>query len=78
MPDSERYVQLHGGLTVPVEPLLLGLDLERRGFLVRLDDDGTIVVQPGSRLTDEDRRQIRGWKPDLRALLTYQAPETVQ
>ena len=55
--------------------MLLLLDLEARGFTVRLNNDGTIVVQPGSQLTDEDRRQIRGWKPHLCALLDYTAPE---
>jgi hypothetical protein len=75
---SERYVLLRGGLSVPIEPLLLLLDLESRGFQLTVDDDGGIVIIPGSRLTDEDRRLVRGWKPHLIALLNYEAPGQVQ
>ena len=73
--DSEKLVCLKGGLTVPVEPLFVLLDLENRGFRLTVDEDGGIVVTPGSLLTDDDRRLIRGWKPHIRALLEYTPPE---
>ena len=71
--DSERYVLLKGGLAVPLEPLELLLDLERRGFTL-FRDAGDVLVLPGNQLTRDDRRLIRGWKPHLLALLDYQAP----
>jgi hypothetical protein len=74
----ERYVCLRGGLTVPVEPVKLLLDLERRGF--HLTRDGSdIVIQPFSLLTDEDRDALRRWKPHALALLAYvEVPMLVQ
>jgi hypothetical protein len=71
---SDRYVLLKGGLAVPLEPLRLLLDLESRGFTV-FREDGDVVVLPGNQLTDDDCRQIRGWKPHLLALLDYPEPE---
>ncbi len=70
---SDRYVLLRGGLAVPVEPLLLVLDLETRGFGLH-SDGGDIVVSPASRLSDRDRRALRRWKFHVLALLTYEPP----
>lgn len=74
---SERYVSLRGGLTVPLEPLLLVLDLEARGF--RLVPDGDwIIVAPFSQLTDDEQQLLRRWKFHVLALLDYRAPEVLQ
>jgi len=70
-----RYVWLKGGLVLPVEPVLLLLELEARGFQLSRDDD-LIWVQPSSKLTDQDKAQLKLWKQHVLALLDYQAPAT--
>ena len=77
MPAGSDYVHLRGGLTVPVEPLLLVFRLQERGFSLAPDGEA-LVVQPYERLTRTDCEQIRRWKRHVPALLTYQAPEVVQ
>lgn len=74
---SERYVCLKGGLVVPVEPVLLLLDLEARGFKLSRDGDD-ILVRPFSKLGDDDKRNLKLWKPHVLALIDYIAPELVQ
>lgn len=62
------------GLTVPLEAFRLVLDLEARG--IYLDDDGEyLLVGPSELLTDQDRAQIRRWKPHLRAIVEYDADQ---
>lgn len=71
---SSGYVCLRGGLCVPVDAVLLQLELESRGF--RLTPDGEqLIVQPGSQLTPDDRARITTWKWHLLALVDYRAPE---
>ena len=74
---TSELVYLKGGLTIPVDPLLLIFRLQERGFSLTPDGD-TLVVQPYQQLTREDCNQIRRWKAHLMALLRYEAPETVQ
>jgi hypothetical protein len=74
MPAASEYVVLGGGLTMPVAPMLLMLDLERRGFQFERDGDD-IIVRPFSHLTEADRIGLRRWKPQVLALLDYRAPE---
>ena len=73
---SERYVVLRGGLSVPLEPVLLLLDLESRGFDVSREDDA-ILIRPKGRLTDADRNALKRWRPHVLALLSYE-PEAIQ
>ena len=73
--ESERYVVLQGGLALPVEPVLLLLDLEARGF--KLSRDGAnILIQPFSKLNDEDKRHLKLWKHHVLALIDYKPSET--
>ena len=74
---SERYVQLRGGLVVPVAPIALLLDLESRGLTLSRDGDDLLISPPG-RLTDDDRAALRRWKCHVLALMDYQVPERVQ
>lgn len=76
MPHASDYVMLKGGLSMPVAPVLLLLDLEARGLHVDRDGDD-LTVSPGDQLTDTDCREIRRWKVHLLALVDYE-PETVQ
>lgn len=70
---SDGYVVLRGGLSLPLAPVLLALELEARGFALTLDGDA-LLVQPGSKLTQEDAARIRRWKRHLLAVLTYESP----
>lgn len=71
---SEPFVFLRGGLTIPLAPFQLALDLERRGFSMRREGDDLLVV-PGRELTNEDRTMITRWKTHVLALLDYQPPQ---
>jgi hypothetical protein len=73
--ESAAYVVLRGGLAVPVAPVRLLLDLERRGL--RIERDGAdLVVSPSAALTEQDCAAIRRWKLHLLALISY-APEVM-
>lgn len=72
--DGQRFVFLRGGLVVRQEPVLLLLDLEARGFRLNRDGDD-IIVSPFSKLTAEDKAQIKLWKRFILALLSYEPPE---
>jgi hypothetical protein len=72
-PSELRYVWLKGGLVLPLEPILLALELEAKGFQLSRDGDN-IWVRPSSKLTDDDKAQLKLWKRHVLALLDYQAP----
>jgi hypothetical protein len=71
---ESRLVMLRGGFTVPMEPVLLLLALEARGVCLSRDGD-ELLVQPGTRLTDQDRIELRRWRWHLLALVDYVPPE---
>jgi len=62
--SDARFVQLKGGPLIPVEPVLLVLELEARGFLLSWDG-ADIWIRPASPLTDEDRARVVRWKPQV-------------
>lgn len=67
---ASEFVTLRAGITCPVTPILLMIDLESRGFKLAQDGD-VLVVQPYQQLTADDCTEIRRWKAHLLALLTY-------
>jgi hypothetical protein len=70
------YVTLKGGPTVPVEPVELALEFERRGIRLATDSDHQLVVPDhDGRLTEDDRASLQRWRHHLGAILEYQAPE---
>ena len=77
--EPQQFVTLAGGLTLPVQPCLLALELESMGFmLTRLDGD-VLSVQPYERLTRQDYAAIKRWKWHLLAIADYSAaPPEVQ
>jgi hypothetical protein len=76
--DSDnRYVVLRGGLALPIEPILLLLDLEARGFQIASDGDA-LLIGPQRDLTADDCERIAKWKTHLLALIDYRPPERVQ
>ena len=70
--DVSEVVTLRGGLTVSLDALLLGWDLEDRGFTMRPIGDRLQVVPP-ERLTIGDAAAIRQYKADLLRLVQYDA-----
>ncbi len=73
--NASNYVMLRGGLTVPLEPLLLALDLEARG--IRLEtDDADVIASPREKLTDADRQAVRRWKAHIITILHYTADDS--
>lgn len=73
---SERYVCLPG-VTLPLEPVLLALDLEHRGLRLEVDGD-VLAVSPRDRLTEEDRDAIRRWRWHLIEIVTLAERPRVQ
>jgi hypothetical protein len=73
---ASEFVLLKGGLTVPVAPLLLLLDLEARGLRVKRDGDD-LTVYPGDLLTEQDCQLIRCWKRHILTLLSYSPDEVM-
>ena len=71
---ASDFVTLKAGITCPVAPILLLLNLEERGFSLQQDADA-LLVQPYQQLTAEDCQAIRRWKAHLIALLHYAPPE---
>jgi hypothetical protein len=69
-----NYVHLKGGLAVPVAPLLLALEMERRGISLRRDGED-LVVRPWSQVTEAERAALRRWKHHVLAIIAYEAPE---
>ncbi len=76
-PTRPAFVQLQNGPVLPLEPVLLALALESRGFTLQADGTDLIVV-PGSRLTPDDCDAIRRWKSHLLAIVSYVPPDRPQ
>lgn len=75
--DSDAYVTLRNGLTVPVEALRLAWALEDRGATLAVAGEDTLLVKPRGLLTDADREAIRRWKLHLLALALYSDTVTI-
>ena len=71
---ASDYVTLRGGLCVPLAPMLLALQLEERGVHMQRDGEN-VCVKPWSRVTEQERAELKRWKTHILALLDYQAPE---
>ncbi len=71
--SEQRFVDLRGGLVLPLEPWLLVFDLQARGFALRPDGPDLLVV-PFSKLTAVDVQQLRRWKRHVLAILHYEPP----
>ncbi len=77
---ADRYVTLKPdartgqAVTLPIEPILLALDLERRGYRQSLDAAQQYQIAPAAGLSDEDRAAIRRWRRHLAAIIGYTAP----
>jgi hypothetical protein len=76
MASGSEFVTLAGGLTTPLEPMLLLFDLEDRGVRVELDG-GDLLVRPRDLLTETDQQNLRRWKRHILALLAYVPPDVM-
>lgn len=70
MQSVSETVCLRGGFVIPVEAVVLALDLESRGCFIEADGDG-LLVGPPDRVTVDDCRAIRAHKQDLLRLVHY-------
>ncbi|MCC7242405.1 MAG: hypothetical protein IT180_10820 [Acidobacteria bacterium] len=78
MPSTDRrLVVLKGGVSVPLDAYLLLLSLEARGIATWREGD-RVLLEPADRLTADDDRALRTWKPHLLTLLAYDAPLEVR
>lgn len=76
---ARDFITLRGGLTLPVDVAMLGLDLEARGVALVTDADHQLVLDlSDSRLTDFEHAAIARWGRHLAALVEYTAPEVVR
>ena len=73
---AAAFVVLKGGLTLPLEALRLALALEDRGATFAVDGEDLVVDGPPGFLSEDDRAAIRKWRVHLKAIATYQVPET--
>jgi hypothetical protein len=75
--SASDFVQLRGGLVIPLAALRLAWSLEDRGCTFRVQADG-LIAGPRERLTDADRQAIRRWRTHLMAIAEYCKTESVQ
>ena len=69
---ASELVVLRGGVVVPVAAMVLLLDLERRGFDVRVDScDRAVICRSGKLLTCDDKRALSGYSECLKRLIRY-------
>jgi hypothetical protein len=71
------FVTLKNGMLMPVAAIRFALDLEDRGFQLRVENYN-LVVDPRQRLGEDDREQIRRWKRHLIAIVTAADEVSVQ
>lgn len=70
MKAEPQFVTLKSGMSVPLEPVLLALDLERRGFEIRTtgsveNGDDELFIKPIRNLTTPEREQVRRWRDSI-------------
>ena len=69
------FIDLRGGLVLPVAAIDLAVELKWRGVHLSVGPQGTLIAEPGCLLTEDDRARIRRWKWHLQAIVTYAPPE---
>jgi len=67
------FVTLKHGPTLPIEAIELAINLEERGFRMRVDQHEQFQIEPAAALTETDRAGIRRWRLHLSTILSYDA-----
>jgi TubC N-terminal docking domain len=60
-------------LSIPTPAVLLALDLERRGIVLRMDGD-QLIARPKESLTPDDIAALQQWRADVIRVLRYEPP----
>ena len=68
---TRGLVTLRPRLVVPVQPLQLLWDLEKRGCRFALLEDARVLVRPGHLLGQDDRAALTRWRRHIAAILAY-------
>lgn len=70
-----EMISLVDGPTLPLEALLVAVDLEFRGFAFRVEGDALRLVSDSETvrvsLTENDRSAIKRWKAHLLVVVAY-------
>lgn len=69
-----KIVPLKDGPDIPLPALLLMVDLDLAGNKLSVEGERLVVAGPHNQkpdLSDEERAEIRKWKPHLMALVEY-------
>ena len=69
--SSPRELVPLGRLLVPASAIDLLIELESRGFDLRVVDDARLRVTPSQRLTLQDRESIRAHRDYLKLLVAF-------
>jgi hypothetical protein len=69
--SAPELVVFAGGLAVPLPALELLWRLESGGFDIRLDEDGSVLIGPRQKLSQDDCQAITEHRDHLRALVRY-------
>lgn len=76
---TKERVIFKGGTSVTLDAWLFALDLEHRGIELLASADGRGVdARPVQRLTAMDLCTLADLSDDLRTLVLYEPPETIQ
>ncbi len=74
MTRASDFVELRGGLILPVLVISLAVSLEAKGFLLLQGEDGRLVIrsrQGECQLTDDERDLVKNNRDHLLAVVAY-------
>ena len=73
---APETITLKSGFVVSIEALNIAWDLEQRGFLLSLADDGGLLVRPKREISPSDDEAIRTHRNEL--IILVRCSEAIQ
>ena len=76
--EASGYVELRGGLMVPVDALRLAWALTDRDLILSQEGDKLRIIGPNGckpAFSESEITEIHRWKRHLLSLIAYRAPE---